>query len=384
MRLAIAGSGKIVREALPVLSGIPEIQVKALWVREHSLENGKALAEQYGRTAGGRRETLEDAGAGRAVGGRPGVPGTQAADQTVVPEVLTDYSKMLRLPDIDAVYIGLVNTAHFSFAKEALLAGKHVIVEKPLTVTLGEAQELMNLAQERSLCVLEGMTLLYGRMLPQMRRMMKKIGQVRLCTGNYSQYSSRYDDYRRGIVKPAFDPDLAGGALMDINIYNLALTEALFGMPQRAQYFANRGFNGVDTSGTAVLTYPGFQVSLSGAKDCDGESGMIIQGEEGMVCLRGKPNMPERLECVLRGTAPESTGPEGSVPGPGGPEDAGPRVIALGDGSHRMKPEFAEFARIIDCRDHAAAQEAMAHSLAVMRIVDMMNSDRMGGVFTVR
>ena len=68
---------------------------------------------------------------------------------------------------------------------------------------------------------------------------------------NYSRISSRYRQYEQGIVLPAFDPACSGGCLYDINLYNLHFVTGLFGRPEEVDYYANLGFNGVDTSGTA-------------------------------------------------------------------------------------------------------------------------------------
>ena len=93
MKLGIAGSGGIVKEVLLALQEVEEVQVTAIFVRPHSREKGEALAEQYH-----------------------------------IPSIYTDYNEFLQNPDIDFVYIGLINSAHFSYTREALLADKNVIM----------------------------------------------------------------------------------------------------------------------------------------------------------------------------------------------------------------------------------------------------------------
>ena len=85
MKLAIIGTGKIVHEALFALEPVDRVEVVAIFARPHSKEKAEALAEKYG-----------------------------------IGEVYTDYDELLAKSDAQAVYIGLVNSAHFPYAKKAL------------------------------------------------------------------------------------------------------------------------------------------------------------------------------------------------------------------------------------------------------------------------
>lgn len=64
------------------------------------------------------------------------------ADQYNIPQAYDDYHEILRDDSIDAVYIPLINSLHYPYAKEALLAGKHTIVEKPFVLHQNESEEL--------------------------------------------------------------------------------------------------------------------------------------------------------------------------------------------------------------------------------------------------
>ena len=72
-----------------------------------------------------------------------------------IKNIYTDYKEMLANNDIDTVYIASPNSLHYSYAKEALLAGKHVICEKPFTSTVKEFMELKQLAKEKQLFLFE-------------------------------------------------------------------------------------------------------------------------------------------------------------------------------------------------------------------------------------
>ena len=252
IRLGTIGTGEIVKNVLRGVCETPGISLYGVYSR--SAEKGEALKKAFD----GKK-------------------------------VFTELSDMLREEEINTVYVASPNSLHYEHTKKALLAGKHVICEKPLCPEVRQAKELFALAEENGLMLTEAVPTTFLPNYTVLRDALKEIGRLRLVCGNYTQYSSRYDRLRRGEVTNVFDPAFAGGCLMDINFYNVYLTVALFGAPQKALYFPNlRG--GVDTSGVAHLHYPDFQVTLAGSKDSWGVSFFDIQGEDGCIRVEGGPN----------------------------------------------------------------------------------------------
>lgn len=252
MKIGVVGNGMIVER---FLSDIPEVDganVCSLCVREKSLDKGKALAETYH-----------------------------------IPNVKTNYEEFLADPEMNAVYIGISNHMHYSYVKQALLAGKHVICEKPFTVHSWETEELAALALEKRLFLWEAFKIPYSPIYQAVRDRLPELGRIRMVQCNYSRVSSRYKQYQQGIVLPAFDPEMAGGCLYDINLYNLHFVTGLFGKPEQVIYHANLGFNGVDTSGIVFLSYPDFPAVCCGAKDSSSPCGAVIQGENGYIRIEG-------------------------------------------------------------------------------------------------
>ena len=96
---------------------------------------------------------------------------------------------------------------------------------------------------------------------------------------NFSQYSSRYDKFKNGIILPAFDYKMAGGALMDLGIYNINFVVGLFGEAKKVIYYPNIKRK-VDTSGLLVLDYGKFKVNSINAKDCKAPLNVCIQGDK--------------------------------------------------------------------------------------------------------
>lgn len=308
MKLGIACSGGIVKEVLLALQAVKGVETTAIFVRPHSKDKGDALAAQYR-----------------------------------IPAVYTDYSAFLQSGDTDFVYIGLINSAHFSYAREALLSGKNVIVEKPFASNLAEVKALTELAKEKKLFLFEAVSLLHMPNFAKLQELLPQIGRITMVRANYSQYSSRYDKYLAGTVLPAFDPAYSGGAMYDINIYNLNLIIGLFGAPEKVSYKANIGFNGIDTSGIVLLEYADFPALASGAKDSDSPSGCIIQGEKGWLHCEGVPGELKSIELCLRHQVPQR--------------------FALNTYSHRLSHEFKDFDDIFQTKDFTARDKYLQISL---------------------
>ena len=168
--------------------------------------------------------------------------------------------------------------------------------------------------------------------------------------------SRRYDDFLKGIWNTTFDPACQGGALNDMNVYNLHLLVGLLGAPRRAEYRASRAGNGIDTAGLALLDYGDFTAAALAAKDSEGVNGMTLQGPGGHLVVEGGTNAMPVVYSVL-----------------GGVRGGGDRTDAPAADRFRMAYEFAEFARIILEQDTAAEAQARARTLAVMDLLETLH-----------
>ncbi len=253
MNLGILGTGKIVQEFLPEMENL-NIPYKAILGTLRSKERVEKLAAQY-----------------------------------KLQKIYFDYDELLKDENLDTIYIALPNNLHYEFAKKALLADKNVIIEKPAVTTFEEFQDLKQLAADKKKIMLEAVTLHYLPAYKNIRADLQKLGDIKIVSMNYSQYSSRYDAFKRGEILPAFDPKKAGGALMDINVYNINFAVGLFGAPKTFSYSANIE-NGIDTSGVMVLDYGKFKAVCIGAKDCEALTVSTIQGDKGNILMEIPPN----------------------------------------------------------------------------------------------
>ena len=263
IRLGTIGSGVIVHSVLGNVLKTPGIRLTAVYSR--SQEKGDALAAEFGAK-----------------------------------KVYTDMDAFLADEDTNFVYIATPNLLHYPQAKKALLAGKNVILEKPFCTTADHARELVTLAREKGLFLIDAVPTAFLPNLEVLKEALPKIGKVTLVQANYSQYSSRYDLLLKGEMPNIFNPEFAGGCLMDINFYNLYLNIALFGKPQSAMYYPNIYPGAADTSGIVVMNYDGFVGESAGAKDTWGVNFFQVEGETGYIYVAGGSNGLAEVRVVTK------------------------------------------------------------------------------------
>lgn len=314
MNVAILGAGTIVPDFLEAVSEIETLTPYRILGTERSRARMEELAGRYG-----------------------------------IPKTGTDPEEALADEAADAVYVALPNHLHYEFAKRAILSGKHVIVEKPFAGTLAQARELAELAEEKNVTVFEAISNQYMPNYRKTRELLPELGAVKIIQLNFSQYSRRYDQFKAGTVLPVFDPKKSGGALMDLNVYNIHYVLGLFGKPEKIWYHANME-RGIDTSGILVMSYPEFQCVCVGAKDCKAPVSVNLQGDRGFI----------------HSDAP--TNAYGSfVFGKNGGET---QAFALNEGRPRLYYELKEFAEMVLAGDRERCGRYLRHTLDVQEILD--------------
>ena len=245
MKLGILGSGKIVKEVLPVLNQIENIEVVAIAARNE--------------------EKLE-----------------KLAGEFDIEKYYIGIDDLLASPEIDTVYIALPNHLHFDAMNKAIDAGKDIICEKPFTSNLYETEQIIEKARDKDVMIVEAIS---HRFIPgaiETKKMIDDLGDIKIVSFNYSQYSSRYDKFKAGEIEPVFSLEASGGALIDLNLYNVAFAVDAFGLPKDVKYFANISKD-IDTSGIVILDYEDFIVSCIGSKDSAAPIINTIQGENATI-----------------------------------------------------------------------------------------------------
>lgn len=311
MNLGIVGAGMIVKDFLSFTHELPEIKLEAIVAR--NIENLKNLQNIYN-----------------------------------IKQIYTDLDECLSNPSIDTIYVAVPNNLHYSVAKKALEAGKNVICEKPFTLDYHETVELFELAESKNLILIEAITNQYLPNYLEIKENLSQIGNIRLVECNFSQLSSRYEAFKKGIIAPVFDKNQGGGVLGDLNIYNIHFVVGLFGAPKNSKYYPNI-VKEVDTSGILILEYDEFKVVCIAAKDTYNNSYANIQGDKGLIKVIGPLN--EVPNYIIKNKEVEMK-------------------VNKNIHKHRMYSEFKKFIDVIDNKDFDFMQKQKVHSLAVMEIFD--------------
>jgi predicted dehydrogenase len=198
-------------------------------------------------------------------------------------QVYTDYQEMVQDPQVDVVYIATPHNLHFDNARLCLEAGKHVLCEKPLTVNASESEKLFALAKQRDLFIMEAMWTYFLPVYKQVRAWIDsaQIGEVKLMSSTFGIQPNR-DETDRWL-----NPDLAGGALLDIGIYNLAIS--MWVAQQEVEAFdvrAEIGSTGVDELVAGTLVFPGGMISqFACTLLSETNNDFVIYGTQGRIVI---------------------------------------------------------------------------------------------------
>jgi predicted dehydrogenase len=228
------------------------------------------------------------------------------------------YAELAADPDVDVVYVASTHNDHLDSARLCLEAGKAVLVEKPLTTSAAETDELVELAGSCGLFLMEA---LWTRTNPLVRRASElarsgELGPVRHVAASFGFAFQGEESHR------LLDPAQAGGAILDLGVYPVHLTNLFLGEPDRLLGWGTRASTGVDAHAAATLTYPqqGNRPAATASVVCTLETNLPSRLE--VFCERGSLALdqfflPPRL-LVRRGTDPDAEPEEHVTSWPGG------------------------------------------------------------------
>ena len=173
-----------------------------------------------GVIAGQMAEGLNEMGKSLfAVANRTHEKAVHFADKYGIKKVYDSIDDIFDDPAVDIIYITTPHNTHYRFMKKALESGKHILVEKAITLNSRELQEMISLSDEKGLLIGEAMTIWH---MPLYKRLWDlvasgRLGRVQMITMNFGSFKE-YDMSNR-----FFNMDLAGGALLDIGVYALSV-----------------------------------------------------------------------------------------------------------------------------------------------------------------
>ncbi|WP_285244193.1 Gfo/Idh/MocA family oxidoreductase [Pseudarthrobacter sp. fls2-241-R2A-127] len=246
LRWGVVGTGWISSMVVPDLVSCPNVSVELIYSRD--ITKAQAFAS--------------------------GVSGARATN---------DYEQLLADPVVDIVYIATPISTHYELALQALSAGKHVLIEKPMAQTASEVEELFRTAGEKNLFLMEGM---WTKFNPAFIRMTQEIasgtiGEPRSCRGMF------------GIPLPEenrsrWDVRLSGSTLLDQGIYPVTLGHVIFGPPDSVHAVGTVRPDGLDLAEHFTLEYSDgrFAQCATSMKEFADLSG-AVNGTKGWIELPG-------------------------------------------------------------------------------------------------
>lgn len=214
------------------------------------------------------------------------------------------YAELANDPEVDVVYVATPHPMHAPNSTLCLRAGKAVLCEKPFTATRREAEALVAVAREEKRFLMEAM---WKRFLPvsvQVRQWLAegRIGEPRMVQADFGFRSSIEEEER------LFNPEYAGGSLLDVGIYCISCANMVFGgAPERITGMADVGRTGVDEQAAFVLGYSGGRLAvLSSAIRTTTPQEAVIMGTEGLIRLHAPFWSGKRVTIAIEGREPET------------------------------------------------------------------------------
>ena len=187
--------------------------------------------------------------------------------------------------DTDLVYVASPNSCHYEQCKMLLENNKHIICEKPITITARECEELTSLAREKGLVYFEAIMYMHSPSRKVLKKAVESIGEIRSANIDFSQLSSKYPALKRGELPNIFNPEMKTGALNDLGIYCVYPVVDLFGEPQRIIPYQQFLETGADGCGSAVFVYSDKTVTITYSKVGQSRGVSQIMGDLGTVAI---------------------------------------------------------------------------------------------------
>ncbi len=186
-----------------------------------------------------------------AVGSRRGETAEAFGLRFRIPHRHASYEALVNDPDVDVVYVSTPHSLHAENARLALEAGKAVLCEKAFTLNARQAADLIALARQRRLFLMEAMWMRFLPGIVQARQIVaeKTLGDLRLLTADFGLQFA-FDPAGR-----LYAPELGGGALLDLGVYPVSLSSMVFGRPASIVSLATMGRTGVDDQSGIVFRY---------------------------------------------------------------------------------------------------------------------------------
>jgi predicted dehydrogenase len=212
-------------------------------------------------------------------------------------KIYGSYEALVSDPNVDAVYVATLHPGHFEAARLALNAGKAVLCEKPITINAKEAEKLIKIARERNVFLMEAMWMRYNPALNKVKALIDegRIGRIVKIEADFSyvgQPGSRQ-----------LEPELGGGALLDLGIYPISLATWMVGrMPDTVTSECKLTSTGVDGTDRIFFTWKsGETAELTCGVESEGSQRAVITGTDGTIEIPRQFHAAEKFTLITNG-----------------------------------------------------------------------------------
>ena len=217
-----------------------------------------------------------------AIASRDLAKAQQAASRLGIPTAYGSYEELLADPEIDAIYNPLPNHLHIPWTAKAAEAGKHVLCEKPLSLTAAEAETLLEVRDRTGVQIAEAFMVNSHPQWQRVRALLEagRIGTLRAISGVYSYFNNDPANVRSKV-------EWGGGGLMDIGCYLIHLSRYAFRQePRRVVGLIERDPQlGIDRLASALLDFPGGQTAMTCGTQLLPHQQIQILGTRGSITL---------------------------------------------------------------------------------------------------
>ncbi|MFJ4919426.1 Gfo/Idh/MocA family protein [Streptomyces sp. NPDC088725] len=316
VRWGVLATGGIVSRFVTEVRGLPDAEVVA--VASRSDASAKAFAEEHG-----------------------------------IPRAYGSWAGLFADDEVDVVYVGTPHSAHHAATRAALEAGKPVLCEKPFTLNSREARDLVSLARERGLFLMEAMWTYCNPVIQRLAELVRDgaIGDVRAIHADFGIQGTFAPEHRLR------NPDLGGGALLDLGVYPVSFAQLLLGEPDRVQAEASISPEGVDLNTGILLGWEsGATALLSCSVETQTPRTASVSGTKGRIEVAGF-FAPDSFVLHRHGEEPEE--------------------IRVPSEQWGMQFEAAEVMRCLRAGETESPLVPLDGTLAVMRTLDAAR-DRIG------
>lgn len=292
------------------------------------------------------------------LGSRSPQKAAETAAKHHIRQVRNDYASVIRDPEVEAVYIPLPNHLHCEWTLKALGAGKHVLCEKPLACNAQEAQTMADAAKSAGRLLMEAFMYRFHPRSREIRQLVMegRIGTVRLVRTAFCFRMSDKDCQNPHNAR--LDPNMGGGALLDLGCYGVSVARWLYGHePLQVQCQACYHPNGVDLHSIGMLRFPGDRLSTVEASFLAGlQQTFTVVGERGVVELPHNAFIPWEKDAAY--TLRENDA------------ETGTRTILPGADEYQLMVEH-----FVDAvREDSAPACSPSDSISNMRVLDALAS----------